>query len=249
MYLFADLKAKKCAFYAPSEMYAILFILISMYLICGTFMPRDGSKTKQKILDAAYALLLENGLQGSSIERIVEHARITKGSFFYHFSDKDALLLALVERFALADRNHFFETLERVDRMSGDDPLERLLLFISLFIDQFSSLSDTYPGCLYASYLYQQGAITPKALVVIRKAILFWRTQISTLVDATRQKYPPVRNVDTESLADLFTTIIEGAFIVSKTLEEKLLIADQLKHYRSYIELLFRSNQYRPNLA
>jgi TetR/AcrR family transcriptional repressor of nem operon len=53
------------------------------------------------------------------------------------------------------------------------------------------------------------------------------------------EKYPPRLPIDPGSLADELTVIFEGAFILSRTLEEPKITAQQLRHYRNYLELLF----------
>jgi TetR/AcrR family transcriptional regulator, transcriptional repressor for nem operon len=46
--------------------------------------------------------------------------------------------------------------------------------------------------------------------------------------------------VDLDSLADLFYSLPEGAFIMTKTLGDKTLLARQARHLRNYLELLFK---------
>jgi TetR/AcrR family transcriptional repressor of nem operon len=55
------------------------------------------------------------------------------------------------------------------------------------------------------------------------------------------ERYPPRMDVDFDSLADALTVVFEGAFIVSKTYREASVVAEQLRHYRNYLELLFSS--------
>jgi TetR/AcrR family transcriptional repressor of nem operon len=45
--------------------------------------------------------------------------------------------------------------------------------------------------------------------------------------------------VHLDSLADMMTVVFEGAFILSRTLKEPQAFAEQLRHYRQYLELLF----------
>jgi len=51
--------------------------------------------------------------------------------------------------------------------------------------------------------------------------------------------HPPHRAVDLDEVADLFSTVFEGAFVMAKSLEDPKLIARHLAHYRRYVELLF----------
>ena len=54
-------------------------------------MARDGTMTRTKIMDAAERLILEQGFGGTSIDRVIEGAGVTKGTFFYNFRTKTDL--------------------------------------------------------------------------------------------------------------------------------------------------------------
>ncbi|RIX99716.1 TetR/AcrR family transcriptional regulator [Aureimonas flava] len=49
-------------------------------------------------LDAAYALLLESGVDAVKILLLANRLRIARTSFYWHFKDREALLSALIER-------------------------------------------------------------------------------------------------------------------------------------------------------
>ncbi len=51
-------------------------------------------QTRQRLLDAAVAVLRSAGLAGASIERIADAAGLTHGAVYKHFPNKDALLQA-----------------------------------------------------------------------------------------------------------------------------------------------------------
>ena len=52
-----------------------------------------------KIVNAAWELFYENGYENTTIEDIVERSETSKGSFYHHFSGKDALLSTLSYHF------------------------------------------------------------------------------------------------------------------------------------------------------
>lgn len=201
-------------------------------------MPRDGAATRERIMDSAEALILEQGFAATSIDRIIERAAITKGSFFYHFDTKAALAHALVERFAALDVEQFERNIARAEKLSGD-PLQQMLVFVGLFQEEAEGLTEPYPGCLFASYVYEGGLFDAVTHAVIVDTMLHWRRRLAAKFRTVSERYPPRAEVDPESLADLLTVIFEGAFIVSKTLKEPRQVADQLGHYRRYLELLF----------
>ena len=57
-----------------------------------------GEKTGQRILDAAEQLFSESGFAGTSIRDVTALAGIQKASFYNHFTSKDALYSAVLER-------------------------------------------------------------------------------------------------------------------------------------------------------
>jgi AcrR family transcriptional regulator len=51
-------------------------------------------------VDAAFDALSQRGIGGVRVEPLAEALGVTKGSFYWHFADRDALLTALFERWA-----------------------------------------------------------------------------------------------------------------------------------------------------
>ena len=66
------------------------------------------------------------------------------------------------------------------------------------------------------------------------------RNELTQLIERIIEKYPPRAEVDPVSLADGFMSVFEGAFILEKSMEEAAITAQQLRHYKTYVELLFK---------
>jgi len=58
---------------------------------------RRALRTRTNLLSAALALFSEKGIEGTTIEQITERADVGKGSFYNHFENKEAVMIALVE--------------------------------------------------------------------------------------------------------------------------------------------------------
>ena len=202
-------------------------------------MARDGTATRNNILDAAEAMILDQGYSATSIDKLVAQAGVTKGSFFHHFDNKAALAHMLVERYARNDLGLFEENRARAEKISRD-PLQRVLILVGLHKEMMEGLIDPCPGCLFASYLYEADLFDDHTMAIIDDTFRQWRSILGEMFEAAAEAYPPRLEVDSAHLADMFTVIVEGAFIMSKTLNEPLLVADQLALYRDYIELLFQ---------
>lgn len=201
-------------------------------------MARDGKPTRDKILLESKALILNHGFSGTSIDQILEKTGITKGAFFYHFKTKNILAKALIEDFANEDMSHMQMALQETDYLK-EEPLERLLQFIQIFIDMMTGLKAPYPGCLYASYTNESSQFDDEIKKHISDSTLTWRKTMHQLLKKVLETNNMVIEEDLYSLADAFTVVFEGGFILSKVLNEPDLTAKQLRHFKNYIQLLF----------
>jgi TetR/AcrR family transcriptional repressor of nem operon len=199
---------------------------------------RDPEKTRERILDAAQTLILDHGYGATTVDSVVNRAGITKGAFFHHFGSKSDLARALVERYALMDKAHLERNLERARKLASD-PLQQMLVLIGLYEEDFESLEEPFPGCLFASYIYENKLFDADTIGVLRESTLMWRRVARDMLEKVAAAHPPRVPVDIESLADLFYALTEGSFIMTKTLGDKTLLARHTRHLRTYLELLF----------
>jgi TetR/AcrR family transcriptional repressor of nem operon len=202
-------------------------------------MRKDGAATREKILNAAQGLILDRGYVGMTVDHVLDKVGITKGAFFHHFKTKDDLARALLTRYAEHDERIYRETRERAEKLS-DDPLQQVLLFVGLFQEMFDALTEPYPGCLFASYVYELQQFDEDTRALIGSSFTKWRELLKEKFEAVARKYPPRLEVDAASLADAFTVVLEGAFITSKAVNDPKVVSEQLRHFRNYVELLFR---------
>jgi TetR/AcrR family transcriptional regulator, transcriptional repressor for nem operon len=202
-------------------------------------MPRDGTATRTRILDAAESLALAQGFAGTSVDEVIAAAETTKGGFFHHFASKQALAHALVERYVTVDLELLDDLLDRAEAAS-DDPLDQLLRFVELQEDVVGELGGGVPGCLYASFCYEQELVDETTRGLIADAVLAWRARTREKLDEVAERYPPRVPVDLDALADQGLAVYEGSFVLSRALGEPELLRGQLRHFRTYLELVFR---------
>lgn len=201
-------------------------------------MPRSGHATRNRILDAAEALILNFGYGGTSIDMILEKAGITKGTFFYHFPTKSDLAHALVHRFDEHDSATLAATTERSARLSRD-PLQQLLIFAGLMEEQAEQIAEPYPGCLFAAYCYEHGLFDEEVHALITRGMNRWRGAMLQKLEAAAAQYPPRIDVDLTDVADMITTLFEGGFVMTRTLRDPTVLTRQVRLYRHFLEMLF----------
>ena len=145
----------------------------------------------------------------------------------------------LIERFAEEGNATLREMMARSLKLS-EDPLQQLLILVGLFIEEFEGLTEPYPGCLLAAYVYEMQQFDDDVRDIINSEFLTWREILSKQIERIKLRYPPREDVDTAALADMFISTFEGAFIMSKSLRDPAITAQQLRLYRSFIAVLFK---------
>lgn len=208
-------------------------------------MGTKGAETRQRILDTAQSLILEHGYSGVSVDRIINGLGLTKGAFFHHFRSKKDLAHDLIQRFADDGNALLSKSIARARKLS-DDPLQQFLIVVGLYEEIFEGLSEPYSGCLLASYVYELQEFDDDVRPIINSEFLFARSELTALLTRVAERYPPRMKVDLRALADTFMSTFEGAFILSKSLSEPDITIEQLRLYRSFVQLLFRPGESGP---
>jgi len=199
---------------------------------------RKGQETKNRIMDIAETAVLAKGFGATSIEEIIEEAGITKSGFFYHFADKNALAKALLERYIDLEDSLFDELFDRA-RQLHDDPLHAFLIGLKLLSEIMADLPKGHPGCLIATYCYNERLFDGEIQDLSRTAMLSWRRRFRKVFDEIAGRYDMREDVDLDHLADMVSNTCEGGIVMSKTLHDPDVLPQQILLLRSYIKLLF----------
>ena len=201
--------------------------------------PRDGTATRERILDAAQQIVLERGFAATSVDAVLAAARATKGGFFHHFPSKNALGRALLERYVAADERMLDDFMAAAESET-DDPAEQLVAFVRHFEVAAEALAPTQPGCLFVSFIYERELAGDGDDDLIATSIRVWRSRLLEKLEAAAHVHPPAIAVDLPSLADQVFTTFECGFILTRAMREPSHLRAQLVHLRHYLELLFQ---------
>jgi len=201
-------------------------------------MARDGSATRNKILDVSQHLLLEQGYGGMSVDSVIDAAGITKGAFFYHFKSKNDLAQALLDRYVQGDDDLLHELMARAETLNHD-PLQQYLIFVGLLIERMRGFKESPPGCLIASFVYQMEAFNPATQDTVMKGFNEWQRVVENKLELVFKKYAPRLPVSVRQIYDNLIAAFEGGIIMGKLYQRNDTLADQIAQHKNYVELLF----------
>lgn len=202
---------------------------------------RKGAETRELLLDAAEASVLEKGFGATSIDELIAAVGITKSGFFYHFPDKGELAKALLKRYIEREDALFDDLFGRADELN-EDPLHGFLVGLKMLSEMMSDLPSGHPGCLVAAYCYQERLFDREVRQLNTSAVLNWRKRFRERLDAIAARYPARIDVDLDDMADMLSVIADGGIILGKAVEDKTVLPRQILLYRDFVRTVFLGN-------
>jgi TetR/AcrR family transcriptional repressor of nem operon len=98
-----------------------------------------------------------------------------------------------------------------------------------------SDLPGGHPGCLVASYCYQDRLFDKEVRELNAAAVLGWRRRFRERLDLIAARYPPRIDIDLDDLADMLSAIADGGIILAKVTKDKDALPRQVMLYRDFV--------------
>jgi AcrR family transcriptional regulator len=201
--------------------------------------PRKRGEARERILEVAEIAILEKGFGATSIDELIAAANITKSGFFYHFRDKSQLARVLLSRYLERETALFDDLFRRADELN-EDPLHGFLVGLKMLAELLADLPSGHPGCLIASYCYQERLFDRDVQALSAEAVLAWRQRFRDRLSRIEERYPPRAAIDLDDLADMLSVVVDGGIILSKVLHDKDHLPRQVMLYREFVRTIFQ---------
>jgi AcrR family transcriptional regulator len=194
--------------------------------------------TRERILEVAEAAVMAKGFAATSIDELIAAVGITKSGFFYHFKDKAGLAKAMMLRYLEQDKALLDQLFNRADELN-EDPLHGFLVGLKMFAEMMADLPEAHPGCLAASFAYQDTLFDQEIRKLNADGMLAWRKRFRERLDLIAKRYPPRQDVDLDALADMAASLVEGGLILGRVLKDQSILPRQLLIYRDLVRITF----------
>jgi TetR/AcrR family transcriptional repressor of nem operon len=191
---------------------------------------------RQKLLEAALALIREKGYASTTVDDLCAKARVAKGSFFHHFKDKEALAVAAADYWSEATGAFF----AAAPYHRHKDPLDRVLGYIDFRksilkgeVAEFTCLVGTMVQEVYESH--------PAIRAACDASISGHAAKVEADIAEAMKLYRVRATATANSLALHTQAVLQGAFILAKAKGGAAIAAASIDHLRRYVALLFES--------
>jgi AcrR family transcriptional regulator len=184
---------------------------------------------RERVLDTATDLFYREGIRAVGVDTIVEKSGVGKSSLYRHFSTKDDLIVAYLEK----QEEHHSKWYDEALAQYEGSPYAQLVAFIDTTIE--TMMEPGYRGCYLLNALAEISNVNHPAYSYVLKYKESFQMRLSHL---TRQA-----GAQDETLANQLMIVINGA-LVSVSLVGATIAATQLKMIATQlINSAFRQTQ------
>lgn len=186
---------------------------------------------KRRLLDAALSVIRTKGYGAATVDELCRAAGVSKGSFFHHFADKEALAIAAAEHFSARATALFAAAPYR----SEPDPRERVLRYIDLRAGLLRGDFADFT-CLLGTMVQETYATHPAIRAVCDEHIRLHAGDVARDIAAAKAVYARDAPWTAESMALYTQAVIQGAFVLAKAHGDPEVGVDCIRHLRRYLE-------------
>jgi TetR/AcrR family transcriptional repressor of nem operon len=192
--------------------------------------------TRDRLIEAARELFYLQGFEATSVAEILEKADVRSGSLYYHFSSKEDLLLAVLEKYKellwpMVIEPVFQRTKDPIARVFGVLEGYRKGLLYTNFTG----------GCPIGNLALELSDHHPAAREKIAENFEGWRAAIHRCFEEAGDRLPT--GVDRDALATFVLTVMEGAVMQARAHGSIAPFDASMAMLRDYISRLLRDSE------
>jgi TetR/AcrR family transcriptional regulator, transcriptional repressor for nem operon len=166
---------------------------------------------RARILNEAQQLFFSQGLKGVSMEAVAAAAGVKKANLFHYFPSKEALELAVLDRFSADLREHLASRFEA----TVDDPIATVA---QMFEEAARGMRRRrYRGGCFAGNLALEASDHRESVRVrVAQLLRFWVAEVARLLDRGRAAGYFRRDLKPGPAAEAILSLFEGSLLYSK---------------------------------
>ena len=182
-------------------------------------------ETKQRLLDAGLAMLLQRGYNDLGIQLLLDATHTPKGSFYHHFRDKEDFALQVVEQYMVKVHAGLDACLNDESR----PPLNRVRHFFELTQQKYKE--EGYLGCLLGGLGQELSGVSEVFRRKIDDCLSYISNRIAACLDEGKETGDVPADFDTRRMASLLVDCWEGAALRSRLRSNAAPLGAMLEFY------------------
>jgi TetR/AcrR family transcriptional repressor of nem operon len=187
--------------------------------------------TKARIVGKAMDLFWRQGYEATGVAQIQAEAGVLPGSFYFFFKSKEALLLAVLDRYMEILHSALRDPVVRKTR----DPLERVFTLLDFYRKQIKE-SRFELGCPIGNLALELGNRSADARQKLNALFDTWRAMVEAFFVEAQERFP--EGTDFKALSTFVLTTMEGGIMLARANQDVRQFDRAVKQLRNYLELM-----------
>ncbi len=172
-------------------------------------MKSKGELTKERILAEATRLVHRKGFEATSINDLMAVTGLKKGCLYFHFSGKEELSHAILEK----AKAGFFASFD--SSLAGKTPGDRLDHFLKETLEQ-SKKKEFEAGCIFGNTALEMSGKNPRLSKFVGEVFEEWIERISKVVKEAQDAGQVRKDLSAAILAKHIVMSLEGGIMLTR---------------------------------
>ncbi len=189
-----------------------------------------GRHTRDLITDKAVLLFTRNGYNHTSLKDILAVTGLTKGGFYFHFSSKEELGSAVIERLRKYWHEELLPAIAR-----GKDAGEKLQILLSTHGDCDNDPDCIRPTILLLNLATEMIEVHDSFTERIKQIFSLWWNTLNGIIEEGKGAGLFRENIDTRAAAGIILSNIMGANLLALLNREPAIYEQQMEVFKQIL--------------
>lgn len=195
-------------------------------------------KSRDRILKSAFKEMHQHGYQGMRIDQVLKNTGLKKGALYHHFPSKQVLAYAVLEE--LIQKRITELWIEPLKNMTN--PIEGIYT-LCLSVGAVWQDDFFYKGCPLNNLAQEMSPIDEGFRERILQFFQHWALSFSNALKKGQNQGFVDKNINVENSALFILSLIEGAFGMAKTHQNKAVYLSCIEELKRYLQSLVAINE------
>lgn len=196
---------------------------------------RNPAETRGRLIGATVQLILKQGFAATSVDQICAEAGVTKGSFFHHFENKDAIGRAAIQWWGDFGTQLYAEAWK--DETA--DPLAQVHHMLDI-MSGFTQRPEVCT-CVVGMLSQEMAQSNPVLRGECAHQLDIWTANMARMLQAAKERHQPSADFEPAAAAWFLNSLWQGSMLVGKTRGEPgpAMIRQNLQMAHAWVDALF----------
>jgi AcrR family transcriptional regulator len=169
-----------------------------------------GAATRARIVDAATGLVRAHGAANTTIDAVIEASKVSKSQIYHYFTDKDDLVLAVIQRQAECVLGTHEELLRKLNSLSGLRRWRDAVI-------ELTRQTNCAGGCPLGS-LASELAETPRTRAALAASFANWASYFEAAFERMQLRAGRKPAGDLKQLSEALLASLQGGLLLAQTM-------------------------------